>query len=450
MYRDLPHSDAAVGESSLSFCGVATNRYQVITSIENASEVIRLKRQRDSDVKERVSTKTAESLQRAVSRQNTSVNLISSSVPKSVPPSKSSKNVRDIAPIQHIGGNLKQSEKGTKKLPSSKVTTDVYLPPQATSTRSRCSKLSDDFHPNWMVISEVPDSVCGADISEFLNGLKIKEIFGYYHYDASSSGSQVPSNMMDIYVQFESKSGVDAAMLRNGENITAEAPMDSQRTCTIGSSRRRVSFAACLDRVSRAEASWAKALSVNLEYSVSHCMTVLESFRSSFPPSLMSLTPLDSLKKWSAIMPKYKFLTPDEIYNHTDHNKKSSQSSRVFRYDYHTTDGLYIDTLNIVGGVGLTGLSELSRYDSEGDEDSKFPRYQDECSLTQGPSNTTHYMVAKGILEKLSTVLSTALLSSYTTSPVAKSDGFSGVNSVLDLANRMSNMYQNILSELKI
>ena len=155
------------------------------------------------------------------------------------------------------------------------------------------------------------------------------------------------------------------------------------------------------------------------------------------------------MKKWSAILPKYRFLTPDEIYNHTDHNKKASQSSRVYRYDYHTTDGLYIDTLNIAGAVGLIGHSEASRYDSE-EEDSRIPRYQDECSLTQGPSNTVHYKAVKIILERLSIVLSTALLSSYTTSYAVKSDGFSGLDSVLDLANRMSNMYQNILTEVKM
>jgi hypothetical protein len=451
VYRDLTLSDPSAGESGLSFCGVASNRYQVITSIENASEVMRLKRKRDSDVKERKSTKTVEALARTASRQNASVNLVSTLIPKSVPSSRSSKNVGDIAPIQQIGASAKLNERGIKKLPHSKVTTDVFMPPQATSTRSRCSEVSNDFHPNWMVITGVPDSVCGADISEFLNGLKIKEIFGYYHCDKSSCGSAALSNVMDIYVQFESKSGVDAAMLRNGENITAEAHLDVHKTLTgtIGSSRRRLSFAACLDRVSRAEASWAKALSVNLEFSVSHCMNVLESLRAAFPRSLISSSPLDSLKKWSAILPKYKFLTPDEIYSHTDHNKKASQSSRVYRYDYHVTDGLYIDTLNIAGGVGLIGLSELSRYDSEG-EDSRIPRYQDECSLTLGPSNAIYYEVAKAILEKLSIVISTALLSSYSTSLVVKSDGFSSVESVLDLANRMSNMYQNILMELKM
>ena len=449
MYRGLTHSDATVGESGLSFCGVAENRFQVITSIENASEDMRLKRKRDSDIKERKSTKTVETLPRAVSRQNTSVNLVPTLIPKSVPPSRSSRNVRDIAPIQSIGASVQLNERGVKKIPHCKLTTDVYVPPQVTSTRSRCSEVTNDFHPNWMVISDVPDSVCGADVSEFLNGLKIKEIFGYYHCDSSSSGSRVRSSVMDVYVQFESKSGVDAAMLRNGENITAEAHIDSQKSGTRGGSRRRLSFAACLDRVSRGEASWAKALSVNLEFSASNCMTVLECLRVAFPPSLISSTPLESMKKWSAILPKYKFLTPDEIYNHTDHNKKASQSSRVYRYDYHTTDGLYIDTLNIAGAVGLIGHSEASRHDSE-EEDSRIPRYQDECSLTQGPSNTVHYKAVKIILEKLSIVLSTALLSSYTTSPAVKSDGFSGLDSVLDLANRMSNMYQNILTEVKM
>jgi hypothetical protein len=425
----------------------------VITSIENASEVMRLKRKRDSDVKERKSIKTVEALPRTVSRQDTSITLVSTLIPKSVPSSRSSKNVGDFAPMQSIGASAKLIGKEIKKNPHSKATTDVYMPPQATSTRSRCSEVSNDFHPNWMVISEVPGTVCGADINEFLNGLKIKKIFGYYYFDTSSSGSgsAVLSNVMDIYVQFESKTGVDAAMLRNGENITAEAHVDAHKagTGTAGISRRRLSFAACLDRVSRAEASWAKALSVNLEFSVSHCMTVLESLRAAFPPSLISSTPLDSLKKWSAVLPKYKFLAPDEIYSHTDHNKKGSQSTRVYRYDYHITDGLYIDTLNIAGGVGLLGLTEFSQYDSEG-EVSRIPKYQDECSLTQGPSNTIHYETAKAILENLSMVISTALLSSYTTSHVVKSDGISSVESVLDLANRMSNMYQNIIMELKI
>ena len=448
MYRNFPDSDAVVGESGLGFCGVAANRYQVITSIENASEVMRLKRKRESDVKESKSTKTVDTLIRTVSRQNTSVNKASTVISKLVPSSSSSRNVRDFIPTQPIGATIKSNEKGNKKLTNCKLTADVFMPPQVSSIRSRSSIVSNDFHPNWMVITEVPDSVCGEDVSDFLNGLKIKEIFGYYHYDTSSE-PPVPSTVMDIYVQFESKSGVDAAMLRNGENITAEAHIDPKKAGITGGGRRRLSIAACLDRVSRSEASWAKALSINLEFSFLDCMTVLETLRTAFPSSLISLTPADSMKKWSAILPKYKFLTPDEIYNHTDHNKKASQSSRLYRYDYNITDGLYTDSINISGGIGLLGLPKLSKCDSTV-ENTRPSRYQDECSLTHGSSNAIHYEDARDILEKLAVVLSATLLSTYSTSPVVKCDGFSAVDTVLDLAHRMSNMYQNILTELEI
>lgn len=333
---------------------------------------------------------------------------------------------------------------------------------------------------HWLVIINLPNTVSKLVIKNFLSGLKIIEMYGYYHIDnVDKTERKQPT---DVYVQFESQAGLEAAMLRNGELIKVERKSVIDTTTLNDSSTKELplmdSFVTSLNRVSVLEATWAKALCVRLESHSNNCLQNISRLRSLFPLSLLSISPSKAAEKWLPFAPLGSYLLPNEIFSFSDYQKKNNATS-VSRYDYSESRGLYRDIHQMGGDISYAGLSgfggspslgrplsnNLSSADHfQGDKETDFRNcYVEDHLLKDSKINLrNHYIYGmqefcnplqeiSHNLNELSSILSDTLIMSYSTdiSTINDSTNYSENELVLDLAHRMSHMYQNIHKTIK-
>lgn len=298
----------------------------------------------------------------------------------------------------------------------------------------------------WMVISGLPDFVSGADIKNFLNGLKVSEIYGYYYHNSSSS-SAAASGTLDAYVAFETKSGVSAALLRDGENLFIDCHKDNKIASNPSAcsriSREKTAFAAHLHRVTSFEASWAKALSVRLENSSPACSANLVSVRSAFLPSLLCSSPAESIKRWLSVVPLDELPLPEEICSYAMHQKKFTGRNKSYRYDYKDSGGLRLDIHQMSGGVSFSGLLGFS-CDGAATEDFVAPLLNSGNAIHGAAELNELSVEVSHILDDLGSTMCGALLSRSDTTTERSSHS----DCVLDIAHRMSCMYQFIQGKL--
>jgi hypothetical protein len=353
----------------------------------------------------------------------------------------------EICPIEKAG------KKAVRKLPVETSAPISALPNSSTTSKS-CPD-SGDFKLNWAVIARLPCTVCRDDVCEFLNGLKIRSVHAYYYREVFSSDLVLPSNSMDIYVQFESEVGINAALLRQGEHFHAtvsadyiEAGLDSAKLHKKNMKRKAVS--ADLRRVTSSEAVWAKSLSLKLDGSFSKCQANLSLVKISFPHYLFSMNPLDSLMKWGSLTQGKIFLLENELHDLLDQpQKKSVSSSSTFRgANYSEINGLHLDKYQAFCSAGFTGMSCISpvaNHYSNSVTDQDDLNSSSELNLSRNKA----VQEATQILEDLSVVSSNALLSSYSTNAIKDTTDLREPQTILELANRMSKVYQYILSNFK-
>ena len=312
---------------------------------------------------------------------------------------------------------------------------------------------SGDYQLHWAIIAKLPCTVCRDDVCEFLNSLKLKSVYGYYYSEVFSSVSILPSNLMDVYVQFESEVGINAALLRRGESFHAtvsadytEVGLDNPRPHKKNTRIKIVE--ADLRRVTFSEALWAECLSLKLDGSFSKCQANLNLVKVSFPHYLFSTNPMDSLKKWGTVTQSSKFHTINEFSDFLKAPQKKSLSSSALRGTNYEINGLHLDKYQSYCSAGFTGMSCVSH----------IADYR--CDLTTSPENFNADVVldhgrsaaeqeATQILNDLSVVLSDALLSSYSTIEVKDAIVLRDTHLILDLANRMSKVYLYIIGTLK-
>ena len=350
-----------------------------------------------------------------------------------------------IIPLSKVTPQMKGVEISNKRKTTFKALTSLSPPIQISKNLTNRSTISSSsIQTNWMIISNLPRTVCGADVRGFLNGLKIQNIYGYYHYE---SDDNVINGFMDVYIHFDSKAGVEAAMLRNGENIIAEMNVIEHKSIlALHTSpyvpRKRVQFMTSLDRVNMSESSWARALCIKLKDSPQDCYYGHQKVRALFPLSLLIVSPSVADKKWSAAVPSWKCPTYDEICSFSDHQKKLTSGSQVNRYDYNVYKGLYLDVHAMDDGIGSTGLAGFALdYQEICCKRESLPIYgtQDIIPLF----NEINYLICE-----LSDVLSQEIVSTYSTSPYSPISDSNNL-SILDLAHRMLSIYQNLHDKIR-
>lgn len=417
----------------LGFLGAALSRYQAITSSATAGENLRRKRKQDDDLCERKSTKTVSiasiELPSKIASLGAPLTIASASYSRTKKPTKNSTNLQQSSYTEG-DGSLHKNGNEKPAVSSSGVSTA-----SSTARSQRASSLNQQNQ--WMLISGLPDSVSGGDIRDFLNGLKVCEIYGYYHYKSSTADVD---GTLDAYVLFESRSGVSAALLRDGEDLRIDYRRDELRTCKASSlnnsNKEKIAVAASLHRITFSEASWAKALSVRLENSFSACSANLIAVRSAFPPSLLCTSPSDSTKKWHTVAPLNEFLLPEEVCSYAVHEKKSTGGNKSYRYDYKDSGGLRLDIHQMSGGISFCGLIGFS---------SNAPTVEKIAVPSLSYTGTIHGAIelsqqeqdVSHILDELGGTISEALLG-LSDETLERSD------CVLDFAHRMSCMYQFI------
>ena len=436
---------------------MAARRYHVIASIDVSSQDLRLKRKRESDIKDRKVAKTTLITANGLSR-NSITKLIDhsprpTSASTSISPSNSNTSpVMMKAPIDSgimtlskVTPQIKGVQISNKKKSTSKLL--VSLPPPTQVSKNvinRSTISSSSIQTNWMIISNLPRTVCGADVKSFLNGLKIQNIYGFYHY---GSDDNMINGFMDVYIHFDSKAGVEAAMLRNGESIIAEMNVLEHKSILAANNslyvpRKRVQFVTSLDRVNMSESSWARALCIKLKDSPQDCYYGHQKIRAVFPLSLLIVSPSVADRKWSTALPLWKCPTYDEICSFSDHQKKLISGSLGNRYDYHDYKGLYLDVHTMSDGLGSTGLAGFPlEYQEILCKRESMPIYgtQDVIPLF----NDVNYLICE-----LSDVISQEIISSYSTSPYTQISDSNNL-SILDLAHRMLSIYQNLHDKIK-
>ena len=449
-----------IGINDLNFCGVAERRYHVIASIGAASEDLRFKRKRESEMKDNKSKESILSIPRVASKSSIS--------PLTAPPtstialttkSNSFPVLRkaSIVAVPNIGVSvpsvvpkIKVIETSSKKKPISRTSTSLPLPNQTMKNITNRSTISSNFQTNWMVISNLPKTVCGSDVKNFLNGLKIQNIYGYYHY---GSDDNVINNLMDVYIHFDSKIGVEAAMLRNGENILSEMNVIEHKSIRILNNtpyipRNRIKYVTSLNRVKISELPWVLALCMKLKDSQHDCYYHHQKIRATFPVLLLNISPSMADKKWSSSVPSWKCPTSDEICSYTDHQKKVSSSTfQLYKYNYHEDSGLYLDVQLMCDGVGSTGLSGYLSNQQEILNETELNE-SDILPIYGVRSIIPIYNEINTIISELSLVLSQELISSYSVLSTTEIN-YSNDNSVLDLAHRMLSVYQSIHEKIK-
>ena len=471
MYRgkslDATDDQKLLNSNNLNFVGIATSRYHVLTSIETASEDLRVKRRRESDAKDSKSTKNVE-LVSEVSSRNTSEKLFVRPTPTSILDTIPGRKVASFAATASISAlnSSKKADDNPKKKPRQKVLPPAVPVPPIPSKRVS-SRTSGTFkaHAHWMVIADLPDTVCGANIREFLEGFTITEIYGYYHYEYDSNRAQIPNKLIDVYVYFKKKSGLKAAMLRDGESLRVEIEKSdadqqgikgkNQKNSKVddtndekrnSSARKWVNVVASLHHISATEASWAKALSVKLENTLQHCRSHLEKIRSAFPSSLLCVSPLSSDKKWSNAVCSFKPPTQEEICSYSDYQKKIMMTSQIHKYNYHDDGDFYLDVHSMCGGVGYNAMSG---YGNDLRASGVELTSSEELSAIFGVTEIIPILnESKLILDHLSRVTSSELIRSYSSSHCSECSVTSN-NCVLDLAHRMTSMFLTIHNKLK-
>lgn len=353
----------------------------------------------------------------------------------------------EICPIEKAG------KKVVRKLPV-ETSAPISAFPKISTTLKSCPD-SGDFKLNWAVIARLPCTVCRDDVCEFLNGLKIRSVYAYYYSEVFSSDLVLPSNLMDIYVQFESEVGINAALLRQGEHFHAtvsadyiEAGLDTAKLHKKNMKRKVVS--ANLRRVTSSEAIWAKSLSLKLDGSFSKCQANLSLVKISLPHYLFSTNPLESLKKWGSLTRGSMFLPVDELHDLLDQpQKKSVSSCSTFRgANYSEINGLHLDKHQAFCSAGFTGMSCISPIASHNFD---LVTAQDDLnsSLELNLNRNKAVQEATQILEDLSVVSSNALLSSYSTNAIKDTRDLREPQTILELVHRMSKVYLYILSNFK-
>lgn len=353
----------------------------------------------------------------------------------------------EICPIEKAG------KKVDRRLPA-EITAPISALPSSSTTFKKCPD-SGDFKLNWGVIARLPCTVCRDDVSEFLIGLKIRSVYAYYYSEVFSSDLVLQSNLMDIYVQFESEVGINAALLRQGEHFHATVSADSIETALDSAkihkkSMKRKPASADLRRVTSAEAFWAKSLSLKLDASFSKCQANLSLVKISFPHYLFSTNPLDCLRKWGRFTQGSIFIPSDELHDLLDlPQKKSVSSSTTFRgASYSEINGLHLDKYQAFCSAGFTGISCISpiashKFDTIIAQDDMNSNLELNLSLNKAIQEATQ------ILEDLSVVSSNALLSSYSTNAIKDTTDLREPQTILELAHRMSKVYLYILSNIK-
>lgn len=371
--------------------------------------------------------------------------------------------------------------------------------PQIVNVRNAISSCvqNNDFEPSWMIITDLPHTTSANDMREFFNGLKIQEIYGYYnHIDKKYSNNndnnsknlssvqylsqeeeKVYTCTLEVYVQFESPSGVDAGMLRNGENIIILAELQNKKKdIKANKSGVKNCIAASLSRISKVKASWAKAICIKLDNQAGICMKKIDIIQNLFSSLLLSISPSIAIKKWEFYVPSNIYPSANEICSYLDYEKKSNNKLQVSRYDSHIDRGFYIDVHKMNGGISYTGMSGISFNNSDNimKKNSFYKKNdiysysltninymkginvnndsQNHCSNDNDKvSDDNAYQEITSILNELSIIMSETLLESYSMLQYTEKDLIDKAinDSILDLIHRMSSMYQFIHSYLK-
>ena len=428
---------------SLNFCGDARRRYHVITSIAAASEELRLKKKKDSELKDRNAARTVGSISKESSRNPIAFQratfLTPTSRPTIIPKETAARGISavksEVIQIRGVDININNKKK-FNTVTSVPAPTVVHATPKHLPTPIK-SEVKGNFQSRWMAVKYLPDTICGADIIDFLTGIKISEI--YCHYGGTE--------LMDVYILFESKAGVDAAMLRNGENISSEITLESDNIPGNKLRRKRIQISASLHRVTPSEASWAKALCMRLQITRKDSIKYFELINNSVPQSLLKISPSIADKKWSKVVTNIIIPSYDEICSYGEHQKKLTATSQIHRYDYHDGAGLYPDIHGIHDNFSFCHVS-LDTPHSVDIEGINTPLSEESLPIHGVQSVAPRLAEITVILDELSSVLAGELISSYTTLPCTEK--FIGnFNPVLDLIHRMSNMYQCIHTKLK-
>ena len=447
IYRRIVNNDNNCshkqGRSGLTFCGVAANRYQVITSIEAASEDLRQKRKREFSIREKNATKSVDT---APKRFTKKTNLLDLKPVFTITPAAQSTSTRaETCPVTKTGKKFISTLPAELSAPFSVLTHEV------PSLKS-CSD-SGDYQLHWAIIAKLPCTVCRDDVCEFLIGLKLRSVYAYYYSEVFSSYAILPSNLMDVYVQFDTEVGINAALLRRGESFHAtvsadyiEAGIDNARPHKkntrikiVGADLRRVTFS---------EALWAEGLSLKLDGSFSKCQANLNLVKLSFPHYLFSTNPMDSLKKWDTVSQSSKCHAIDELNDLLKAPQVKSLSSSASRGTNYEINGLHLDKYQSYCSAGFTGMSCVSHIaDYRCDPTTTLENFNTDVELVH-VRNAAEQEAAQ-ILKDLSVVLSDALLSSYSTIELKDAIVLRDTQLILDLAHRMSKVYLQILGTLK-
>ena len=448
IYRRIVNNDNNCshkqGRSGLTFCGVAANRYQVITSIEAASEDLRQKRKREFSIREKNATKSVDT---APKRFTKKTNLLDLKPVFTITPAAQSKTSTraETCPVTKTGKKFISTLPAELSAPFSVLTHEV------PSLKS-CSD-SGDYQLHWAIIAKLPCTVCRDDVCEFLIGLKLRSVYAYYYSEVFSSYAILPSNLMDVYVQFDTEVGINAALLRRGESFHAtvsadyiEAGIDNARPHKkntrikiVGADLRRVTFS---------EALWAEGLSLKLDGSFSKCQANLNLVKLSFPHYLFSTNPMDSLKKWDTVSQSSKCHAIDELNDLLKAPQVKSLSSSASRGTNYEINGLHLDKYQSYCSAGFTGMSCVSHIaDYRCDPTTTLENFNTDVELVH-VRNAAEQEAAQ-ILKDLSVVLSDALLSSYSTIELKDAIVLRDTQLILDLAHRMSKVYLQILGTLK-
>lgn len=454
------------------------HRCHVLSSIGTAGEELRLKRKKESDIRDLNASKSVEIISKVNAKKRCPA--ITLNPHPTITTDVCTTNVAGVR--LPIATNLNNSitvppvYNTVKKRQEMKAVGSGALPHQTKSLTSRCFKHFGKLDSHWLVMIDLPDTVSKSVIKGFLSGLKISEMYGCYHHCIYESEEKL---MTDVYVQFESQAGVEAAMLRNGELIKLEKKMVMNKTAEAVLVAKELPvmdyFVTSLNRVSILEATWAKALCIRLESNSNNCTENMIRLRSIFPLSLLSMSPSAAAEKWLQFVPLGSYLLPNEIFSYSDNQKKNTVTTAVCRYDYSESRGLYRDIHQMGGDISYAGISGFGASFNTEQSSSKDPSSSNNSladsrnhSVRDHPLNDGYIDLRKhhihGIqelcdplkeisynLSELSCILSDTLIKSYSTDIYSINDSISYVENelVLDLAHRMSHMYQNLYKTIK-